>query len=245
MQRSTVKNFTVYHRNKEEFARLVDEIFIREEYKFTTETSSPLIIDCGSHIGMSILYFKSLYPKAHIVGFEPNPDNFSILQKNLVENGITDVQLINAALAEHEGTASLKTSKDDVEPWTWGDTIIDNLRGDDSIHRKVNVKTVKLSNYITEAVDFMKIDVEGAEQMILAEIKDKMPLIAKIDLEFHDTPTGRKVNSFDNVIRLLQEGGFSIETTARNEKIVFADFAKYMRNTFGVYCVKCAIRATK
>jgi len=245
MHRDKVGIFTIYHRNKEEFARLTDEIFVREEYKFTSSIEAPFIIDCGSHIGMSILYFKKLYPKAQIIGFEPNPDNFKILQKNIAENNITNVQLINAALSSRKGTAELKTSKDKDEPWTWGDTIIDNLRGDDSIHRKVTVPTVKLSEYITGPVDFMKIDVEGAEQIILNEIKDRMQLIAKLDLEFHDTPTGRHVNSFDSVIKLLQDGGFTIEATARNKKIVFEDFAKYMRNTFGVYCVKCAIRATR
>lgn len=245
MHRGTVGPFTVYYRNEEEFSRLVDEVFIREEYRFETSSPKPHIIDCGSHIGMSILYFKSKYPDATIIGFEPNPDNFAILQKNLAENNITGVQLINVALSSSEGTAVLKTSKEDTEPWTWGDTIIDNLRGDDSVHRKVTVKTVKLSDYITQPVDFMKIDVEGSEQNILTDIQSKMSQIQKIALEFHDTPTGRAVNNFDTVVSLLQEGGFEVETTSRNEKIVFADFAKHMRHTFGYYCIKCAIRANK
>jgi FkbM family methyltransferase len=240
-----VAGFKVYHRNPEEFSRLVDEIFVRKEYKFEALDDHPRIIDCGSHIGMSILYFKSLYPRAQITGFEPNLENFTILQKNLAENGVTDVQLINAALSNKNGTDILKTSKDTANPWTWGDTIIENLRGDDSVHRKVEVHTVKLSDYLSEPVDFLKIDVEGSEQRILEEIKDQMQVIHQIDLEFHDTETGRHVNNLETVIRLLEEGGFNVETTARDKKIVFADFAKYMRATYDVYCVKCAVKATR
>lgn len=235
----------VYHRNQEEFGRLVDEVFVRKEYEFTASHKKPRIIDCGSHIGMSILYFKSIYPEAEIIGFEPNPDNFKILKKNLAINNITGVRLINAALSDKNGKDTLKTSKDELNPWTWGDTIIDNMRGDDSIHRKVEINTAKLSEYINNPVDFLKIDVEGSEQRILEEIGDKMHLIDQIDLEFHDTPTGRHVNNFESVMSLLTEHGFDVETTARDQKIVFADFAKHMRSTLGVYCVKCAIKARR
>src|SRR5437762_3374640 len=47
--------------------------FIRRIYHFDAQTSDPLIIDGGSNIGVSILYFKKTYPRARIVGFEPDP----------------------------------------------------------------------------------------------------------------------------------------------------------------------------
>lgn len=63
-----------------------------------------LILDCGSNIGMSILYFKHVYPKARIIGFEPDPAIFPYLQENMTRNGLKDVQLVQAALASQEGT---------------------------------------------------------------------------------------------------------------------------------------------
>src|SRR6516164_4426665 len=45
--------------------------FIQQIYHFESSSTNPLIIDGGSNIGMSILYFKRLYPNARIVGFEP------------------------------------------------------------------------------------------------------------------------------------------------------------------------------
>ena len=44
--------------NEAEFAFLYDEIFYGDGYRFTADTTSPFILDCGAHIGMSILYFR-------------------------------------------------------------------------------------------------------------------------------------------------------------------------------------------
>ena len=47
------------------------------------------VIDCGANIGMSITYFKRLYPKSKIIGFEPDPKIFETLKKNIrVVDGI-------------------------------------------------------------------------------------------------------------------------------------------------------------
>src|ERR1044071_4816990 len=48
-----------------------EEIFKRENYKVDFATNDPFIIDCGSNIGLSIIYFKTRYPNAKIIGFEP------------------------------------------------------------------------------------------------------------------------------------------------------------------------------
>ena len=42
------------------------EIFVDEVYKFNSESKSPVIFDCGSNVGTSVLYFKSIYPDAKI-----------------------------------------------------------------------------------------------------------------------------------------------------------------------------------
>ena len=99
LKEKTVKDFIVYYRNEKEFDRICKEIFVNEEYRFESKEESPYIIDCGSHIGLSILYFKYLYSKAKILGFEPNFENYKILQKNIKRNNLTGVKVINTALS--------------------------------------------------------------------------------------------------------------------------------------------------
>src|SRR5215208_1607954 len=78
------------------------EIFISLAYFFKADKAEPFILDCGSNIGMSILFFKALYPKARIVGFEPEEHTYTFLQRNISLNRLTKVQVHQAALGAEE-----------------------------------------------------------------------------------------------------------------------------------------------
>lgn len=49
------------------------EIFEQQIYRFLTSRSSPVIIDGGSNIGLSIIFLKQLYPNCKITAFEADP----------------------------------------------------------------------------------------------------------------------------------------------------------------------------
>ena len=70
---------------------LMWEIFVNLDYLFQSKTASPRILDGGSNIGMSILFFKLLWPEAEVIESEPSPNVFSLLQQNLKHNGFEDV----------------------------------------------------------------------------------------------------------------------------------------------------------
>ena len=86
------------------FYTLWKDLFVRRIYHFEAATPEPRVLDCGSNIGMSILYFKRVYPRARIVGFEPDPAVFPYLKENLEANGLADVVIHRAAVAATEGT---------------------------------------------------------------------------------------------------------------------------------------------
>ncbi len=224
-----IGRFKIYFRNKEELDRIRKEVFINGDYnKFTSKNRKPFIIDCGSHIGLSILYFKSIYPKAEILGFEPNPQNFEILQKNIKENKLKGIKVINAALSDEDGVCILRISLEEKEPWTWGDTIIENMWGDDDNRKKIKVKTVRLSKYINKPVDLLKIDIEGSEQKVLEEIKDKLYFIKQITMEFHSIPANRNINNYDVIKRLLKGNLFKIKTYTKCMIFPFPDFLTHL-----------------
>jgi predicted O-methyltransferase YrrM len=75
------------------------DIFKNKIYHFNSQKREPLIIDAGSCIGMSILYFKHVYQDARIIGFEPDREIFKILQNNIKRNNLSKIELINAALS--------------------------------------------------------------------------------------------------------------------------------------------------
>jgi len=74
------------------------EIFVDGIYKFESESGRPIIYDCGANIGISILYFKRMYPYSKIKAFEADSTISEILMTNLQKNKINDVEVINKAV---------------------------------------------------------------------------------------------------------------------------------------------------
>lgn len=238
LKQERIGKFKVYYRNKSELKRIKREVFTVEEYKFNSENQKPFIIDCGSHIGLTIIYFKSIYPKSEILGFEPNIENFEILKINIKENNLQNVKVINAALSDREGEDFLRVSFKKKNPWTWGDTIINNMWGDEEDSKKVKVKTTKLSKYITKTVDFLKIDIEGSEQKVLEEIEGKLNLVKQIVMEFHNTPSSRKVNDLEKVKKILKRNNFGYEFSLKENQFLFPTFVKILRKTSRIFTIK-------
>jgi FkbM family methyltransferase len=80
------------------------EIFKQEIYAFKTNQPRPIIIDGGSNIGLSVIYFKQLYADSRILAFEADPQVFQVLTANVQNFGYGDVQLFNQALWTSTGT---------------------------------------------------------------------------------------------------------------------------------------------
>jgi hypothetical protein len=74
-------NYSVRINDGPNFYILYKDIFIHRIYHFEAQRPDPLILDCGSNIGMSILYFKHIYPRARVIGFEPDPAIFPYLER--------------------------------------------------------------------------------------------------------------------------------------------------------------------
>ena len=81
MQSTRLGKYEIWYENSDEFYELKKEIFSENCYYIELEKEDPYIIDLGAHIGMSVVYFKMLFPKAKILAFEPVPYNFEILKK--------------------------------------------------------------------------------------------------------------------------------------------------------------------
>src|SRR5438105_3045769 len=130
IQTTTLDGIAFSFINKEEFAMIYDEVFRYKPYSFSATTSSPVILDCGAHIGVSILFFKKLYPHAKIIAFEPSRETFKLLKLNVEQNNLHDVELVNAAVSDRAGEIDFYVTKDDFETednlysWHWTDAAV-------------------------------------------------------------------------------------------------------------------------
>lgn len=211
--------------NLREFLIIYKDVFISKEYKFETNNPSPFIIDCGSHIGISVIFFKKLYPKAKILAFEPNPQNFKILKTNVIKNDLKGVELVNAALTDREGEINFYVKKKGKSPWTWGDSIIKNVWYDPETHETIKVKARCLSSYINKKVDLIKLDIEGLEEQVLEEISGKLRFVGEIVVEFHGSSTNKQ-NRLENILSILDKNSFDYTIKQKGKLITVSQIKK-------------------
>ena len=205
--------FTLTHKSQKEAAHVEEHesLYYRDVH---LDNDHPFIIDGGAHIGLTSLYLKHIYPKANIIAFEPNPYTFEILRKNVLDNGLS-VNCINAALGKETGEVKLYGEHKD---FTLGNTIIKSWTdgGEQDIEPLI-VDCVKLSDYITQEVDLLKLNIEAAEKDVLDELylANKLKLIKNIDLELHICK--QTTNYLYDIKKLLTDNGFSFEI---NQKLI-------------------------
>lgn len=121
-----------------------------------------ICIDVGANIGVHTLPLASLVgPAGRVFAFEPDNLNFALLKKNLAENGIMNVEAIQAAAGAAAGTGSLKRSD-----WNYGDHRLRSVRDGKGEIRIVPLDDV-LETVAAGSVKFIKIDVQGYEAAVL------------------------------------------------------------------------------
>jgi FkbM family methyltransferase len=202
------------------FRHVFEELFISRIYAVPLRTPLPVIIDCGSNIGMSVAFFKREYPGASVTGFEPDPVNFRCLQEN-TRRHFPDVVVHDKALSNRPGFMRLFSAGDGMGSTT--KTLFKDLLGS-AESRESEVEVVRLSEYIRGPVDLLKLDVEGAETLILQDLLEsrKLALVRTCIIEFHDIPhdPGHALSSF---LKILEDEGFrytlSAEPHLKNEHI--------------------------
>lgn len=189
-----LKNKTKYS-DPASFSFIYEEVFIKEIYRFSSKKSRPLIIDCGANIGLSVIYFKKLFPKANVIAFEPDKDVFEILKHNIKSHSLDDVSLIKKGLWKEEATLCFQPDGADGGR-------LEEVGNDNT----AKIDTVRLSNYLDNEVDFLKIDIEGAEIDVLAECKSKLKNVKNIFVEYHSFKN--KPQELDTIFAILKESGF-------------------------------------
>lgn len=176
----------------------VQEVIEKDIYRFNTKKTTPIIIDCGANIGLSVIYFKKLYSDAIIEAFEPDPKIFQVLSWNIASFGFNNVILNEAAIwnentvieFQQEGGFSGRIPK----------------KGDSA--NIIGVKAKRLKDVINKYsnIDFLKIDIEGAEYEVLLDIQDDLGKVDNIFIEYHSHVSDPQ--TLHEILEILQKKGY-------------------------------------
>ena len=204
-----VAGFRLRYLEAEWMRYLYREVFAEREYWFATDEPRPVILDCGSNIGMAILFFKALYPDAVITAFEPAPWACKAIEETIRANDLRDVAVHNAALAECDGT--LELFHDPTHP---GSAVM-SVFSERMPGEAVRVPAVRLSRHISGPVDFLKLDVEGSELAVLRDLvaSGAIGRIRQMVIEFHHHMSP-SVDNLSECLAILEGNGFGYQLTS-------------------------------
>ena len=105
--------FRIDYWNQSHALFLIHEIFVNTEYYFHTLVARPRIVDCGANIGMSVIFFKAVYPDADVLAFEPDAVSFAGLRRTIETNGLVSVVAEQAAVTERGDSVTLYRDQSD------------------------------------------------------------------------------------------------------------------------------------
>lgn len=130
------------------------------------------VLDLGANIGFYTLLLADLVgSNGRVFAFEPSPETFFILKKNVEVNNYKNIVIEQKCVADKSGTEEFFIYNDMGSHFS-------SLNGD--IHKaskkitSVEVQTVSLDDYFrnySDHIDFIKIDIEGAEDKALSGMK--------------------------------------------------------------------------
>ncbi|MBW4686016.1 MAG: FkbM family methyltransferase [Komarekiella atlantica HA4396-MV6] len=166
-------------------SRAFHQVFIRQEYSSLSDLKSPsLIIDCGTNVGYSAIYFLNKYPNAHLIAVEPDINNFKACERNLLPYS-DRVSLVNSAIWSNQaGLVICRGQYRDGLEWS---TQVRENQGDE----KPDIYAIDISSLLEksgfENIDILKIDVERAEIEIFSRnYENWLNKVKNIIIELHD-----------------------------------------------------------
>jgi len=141
-----------------------------------------IIIDLGANVGYTMAHFAYLHPKSKIFGVELDFNNFELAKKNL-SSLEKSCKIIHAAAWSENGSVNYGGDQE------WGFSIL-NADSQNNI-KKVSAKTLDVifQEFNIDHVDYLKMDIEGAEKSVLENPEKWISKVRSMKLEIHSPTT--------------------------------------------------------
>jgi FkbM family methyltransferase len=135
-------------------------------------SSGDTVYDIGANIGyISLALAKQVGPQGQVIAFEPIPQTFDSLSKNVALNKLSNIKVLNIAASDRAGETTIRTRDNPAESsMVW-------YRNDPSA-TEVSISTSAIDDLVRTCKipppDFVKIDVEGAEGLVVQGMRDTL-----------------------------------------------------------------------
>jgi len=185
-----------------------------------------VVVDIGANIGYYTLIFAKLVGNnGKVFAFEPEPNNFELLKKNVMTNGYTNVELVRKGISNVNETAILYLDKNNKG----GHTLIDKIEERESI----KIDSIRLDDYFQDdIIDFIKIDVEGFESEAVKGMAKVLQRTNNVKLMTEFSSYLLKKSGIEPIeyLKLLKDFGFNIyNLEKKKKKVVPIGFTEFLQ----------------
>lgn len=190
---------------------------------------APLVIcDIGACEGEDSVRYARLFPRARIFAFEPLPANQALVRANLARYAVTQAELEPLALSDRAGEATFHVSSGRPPAlfaganWNYGNKSSSLLApaGAGPMHgwlefkETITVPTDTLDAFCARRgltrIDFIQMDVQGAEQLVLRGATRMLPRITAVWLEVSRKENYRGQPLDTELARFMHAHGFAL-----------------------------------
>ena len=218
-ENKSILNFEI--RNKYDLIT-IEEIFFYESYKLSNinkygdikndiNSKKLLIVDCGSNIGCSSIYFLNTYKNSFLISIEPDKENFELLSKNVKKNNTI---LINNAVSSEEINYEILNTMDNRAK-----SIIKSDNGKSSLKSLTINKILNDYNRLNFYPFIIKIDIEGHEKELFEKNTEWFDKFKIIIIEIHDWMLPGKAvskNYFTTLVSCMKKNNRDIIISGEN-----------------------------
>lgn len=161
-----------------------------------------IILDLGSNIGLTLVHFRHLYPDAKIIGYEMNKGNFKLAHRNT--KFYKDISINNMAVWIEDSTVSYKDNSTYDSYSILNKSSSEKNRGEIVEVKSISIPTIIKTNDLHQ-IDYLKMDIEGAEEAILkSNDLNWLNIVNALNIEMH---LDNEVEIYD-YIKILEDKGF-------------------------------------
>jgi FkbM family methyltransferase len=174
---------TIHYQDEALLRELLWEIFVEQRYELGELPEQAQVFDVGANIGIATLFFATRSPGVRIQAYEPDPETFLLLQRNVQENGLENVQLHNCALSDRSGMSELHVRRE-IAAGDIGASLEADYRHCFHKAGSIEVRSVRLKKLSDELkiwghADVLKLDIEGAEAGVFRDLGENFQSISR------------------------------------------------------------------
>ncbi|HYW98084.1 MAG TPA: FkbM family methyltransferase [Candidatus Elarobacter sp.] len=194
-------------RNRCDF-HMIDEIWGYRKYDYFgyRVQQGDIVVDIGGNIGAFATYAAAVCRASRVLVFEPFPENFAMLTRNVEENGLQMVTCVNEAVYGVRGQLPFHVHSTDSGSHSLATLAIEQKSGT-SIEVQCCTLADVFDRFDLDRIDYLKMDCEGAEYDILdASAAPLLRRVRRISMEYHQHQFG----SPGDLETLLRDNGFEV-----------------------------------